>query len=158
VKSKVPITLLDNQSHSWIWLRYKAKALVSSSVTFAGPYSITECIAEHTAMKTITSSKWLALIMSRNASSEHREPSGLERKKTAFDWLEFPLCNKKCTVYRITFKLSRATIALCTIVASPSCFVRLLPVYRASHSWNRQKIRLSNYYNTDYMVDWLTGI
>ena len=33
--------------------------------------------------------------MSCSVSSERPEPSGLERKKTAFGWLELPLCNKK---------------------------------------------------------------
>jgi len=81
---KSSITSLCIESHSWIWLRYKEKALVSSSVTFAGPYSMTECIAEHTATKTISSSKQLALIMACNVSNECPEPSGLDRKKTAF--------------------------------------------------------------------------
>jgi len=39
-------------------------------------------------------------------------------------------------------RFARLCIALCANVASQSRFAQLWPVYRASRSWHRQKIRL----------------
>jgi len=84
---------------------------------------MTECIAEHTAMNTITSSKWLALIMSRSVSRELPEPSGLDRKKTAFSWLEFPLCNnKEIQFIKLNINYYHTAWTLPTILAQQRCW------------------------------------